>query len=107
VTIIQGENVRTGVTGIVPHDGTVCQGKVATAVYVYNAFGKLIGSTRVNELRQIETPLLLTNTLSVWDTAAVVDWMLALPANQEVRSINPVGAAKPMRAGSMTFAVAT
>jgi D-aminopeptidase len=67
------------------------QEKVAGAVYVFNAFGKLVGSTQVNELGQIETPILLTNTLSVWDAAAALtDWMLALPGNQDVRSINPV-----------------
>ena len=91
VRIIQGDNVRTGVTAIVPHEGNMFQDKVAAAVYVYNAFGKLIGSTQVNELGQLETPILLTNTLSVWDAAAaLVEWMLALPGNQEVRSINPV-----------------
>jgi D-aminopeptidase len=91
VTIIRGENVRTGVTAIFPHAGNMFQDKVAGAVYVFNAFGKLVGSTQVNELGQIETPIVLTNTLSVWDAAAAVtDWMLALPGNQEVRSINPV-----------------
>ncbi len=91
VTIVEGGSVRTGVTAIVPHDGNMFQDKVAAAVCVYNAFGKLVGSTQVNELGQLETPILLTNTLSVWDAAtAMVDWMLALPGNQEVRSINPV-----------------
>jgi D-aminopeptidase len=91
VTIVEGENVRTGVTAILPHAGNIFQDKVAAAVYVYNAFGKLIGSTQVNELGQLETPILLTNTLSVWDAAAAMaDWMLALPGNQEVHSINPV-----------------
>ncbi|HEV2315424.1 MAG TPA: P1 family peptidase [Candidatus Acidoferrales bacterium] len=90
-TIIQGENVRTGVTAIFPHPGNMFQEKVAGAIYVFNAFGKLVGSTQVNELGQIETPILLTNTLSVWDAAAALtDWMLALPKNEEVRSINPV-----------------
>ncbi|HEV2306282.1 MAG TPA: P1 family peptidase [Candidatus Acidoferrales bacterium] len=91
VTIIRGDNVRTGVTAIFPHAGNMFQQKVAGAVYVFNAFGKLAGSTQVNELGQIETPIVLTNTLSVWDAAAAVtDWMLALPGNEEVRSINPV-----------------
>lgn len=91
VTIIQGDDVHTGVTVIVPHAGNMFQDKVAAAVYVYNAFGKLIGSTQVNELGELETPILLTNTLSVWDAAvALVDWMLALPGNEDVRSINPV-----------------
>ncbi|MFZ3362128.1 MAG: P1 family peptidase [Candidatus Acidiferrales bacterium] len=90
-TIIQGDDVRTGVTAILPHAGNMFQEKVAGAVYVFNAFGKLVGSTQVNELGQIETPILLTNTLSVWDAAAALtDWMLALPGNEEVRSINPV-----------------
>ena len=91
VTIIRGDNVRTGVTAIFPHAGNMFQQKVAGAVYVFNAFGKLVGSTQVNELGEIETPIVLTNTLSVWDAAtAVTDWMLALPGNEEVRSINPV-----------------
>ncbi|HEV2615892.1 MAG TPA: P1 family peptidase [Candidatus Acidoferrales bacterium] len=90
-TIIQGDDVRTGVTAIFPHAGNMFQDKVAGAVYVYNAFGKLVGSTQVNELGEIETPILLTNTLSVWDAAAALtDWMLALPGNENVRSINPV-----------------
>ena len=90
-TIVQGEDVRTGVTAIFPHPGNMFQEKVAGAVYVFNAFGKLVGSTQVNELGQIETPILLTNTLSVWDAAAALtDWMLGLPGNQDVRSINPL-----------------
>jgi D-aminopeptidase len=91
VTIVRGDNVRTGVTAILPHSGNMFQDKVAGAVYVFNAFGKLVGSTQVNELGQIETPILLTNTLSVWDAAAALtDWMLALPGNEQVRSINPL-----------------
>ncbi len=91
VTIIEGDNVRTGVTAIVPHAGNLFREKVAAAVYVFNAFGKLVGSTQVNELGQIETPILLTDTLSVWDSAAaLVDWMLAQPGNENVGSINPV-----------------
>lgn len=91
VTIREGENVRTGVTAILPHGGNLFQEKVAAAVYVYNAFGKLVGSTQVQELGQLETPIVLTNTLSVWDAAAAVtDWMLEQPGDEEVRSINPV-----------------
>ena len=91
VTIVRGPNVRTGVTVILPHAGNMFQEKVAASVYVSNAFGKLVGSTQVNELGQIETPIVLTNTLSVWDAAAaLMDWELALPGNQDVRSINPV-----------------
>lgn len=91
VTIIRGDDVRTGVTAIFPHAGNMFQQKVPGAVYVFNAFGKLVGSTQVNELGEIETPIVLTNTLSVWDAAAAVtDWMLALPGNEQVRSINPL-----------------
>jgi D-aminopeptidase len=90
-TIIAGENVRTGVTAILPHRGNLFSEKVAAAVYTYNAFGKLVGATQLGELGQLETPILLTNTLSVWDAAAALSyWMLAQPGNEEVLSINPV-----------------
>lgn len=90
-TVVEGDNVRTGVTAIVPHAGNLYREKVAAAVHVFNAFGKLVGSTQVEELGQLETPILLTNTLSVWDAAAALaEWMLALPGNENVRSINPV-----------------
>lgn len=90
-TIIAGENVRTGVTAILPHSGNVFREKVAAAIYVFNAFGKLVGATQVQELGQLETPVVLTNTLSIWDAAAATaDWMLAQPGNENVRSINPV-----------------
>ena len=88
-TLIEGDNVRTGVTVIVPHAGNVFQDKVAGAVFVGNAFGKLAGSTQVDELGTIETPIALTNTLSV---GAVMDglvrWTLEQPGNQNVRSVN-------------------
>ena len=91
VTLATGQNVRTGVTAILPHPGNVFQEKVAGAVFTYNAFGKLVGSTQVNELGQIETPIVLTNTLGVWDAAAALaDWTLALPGNESVRSVNPL-----------------
>lgn len=91
VTIVQGDSVRTGVTAILPHAGNIFQDKVAGAVFVYNAFGKLVGSTQVNELGQIETPIVLTNTLSVWDAgAALAAWTLAQPGNESVGSVNPV-----------------
>jgi D-aminopeptidase len=91
VTIIEGENVRTGVTAILPHSGNMFQDKVAGAVYVYNGFGKLTGSTQVAELGQIETPIVLTNTLSVWDVAsAVAAWTLAQPGNEDIPRANPV-----------------
>jgi len=91
VTINEGDIVHTGVTAILPHGGNLFQEKVPAAVFVGNGFGKLIGFTQVDELGQIETPILLTNTLSVWDVAnGIVDYMLALPGNENVRSINPI-----------------
>jgi D-aminopeptidase len=91
VTLVVADSIRTGVTAILPHDGNLFQEKVPAAIFVGNGFGKLVGSTQVEELGQIETPVLLTNTLSVWDVAdGVVDYMLALPGNEKVRSINPI-----------------
>lgn len=91
VTIMDGADVRTGVTAILPHAGNLFHEKVAGAVHIFNAFGKIIGAAQVNELGQIETPIVLTNTLSVWDAAAALtSWMLARPGNENVRSINPV-----------------
>src|SRR3989454_5598723 len=88
-TLIEGDDVRTGVTAIVPHGGNVFQDKVAGAVFVGNAFGKLAGSTQVNELGTIETPIVLTNTLSVGTAMdAVVRYTLAQPGNEQVRSVN-------------------
>lgn len=89
--IIRGENVRTGVTAILPHAGNLFREKVPGAVFVGNGFGKLAGSTQVNELGEIETPILLTSTLSVPKTADfLMDYMLGLPGNEDVRSINPL-----------------
>jgi D-aminopeptidase len=91
VTLSVGDSIRTGVTAILPHGGNLFLSKVPAAVYVGNGFGKLIGATQVQELGQLETPIVLTNTLSVWDAAnGIVDYMLALPGNEGVRSINPV-----------------
>ena len=90
-TLIEGESIRTGATAIVPHGGNLFQEKVPAAIVVGNGFGKLVGSTQVNELGQLETPILLTNTLNVWEAAAaLVDYTLALPGNEDVRSVNPV-----------------
>ena len=90
-TIIQGENVRTGVTAILPHEGNLFREKVPGGVRVGNGFGKFMGSTQVEELGEIETPILLTSTLSVPRVADfLLDYTLALPGNEEVRSINPV-----------------
>jgi len=90
-TVTSGENVRTGVTAILPDNGNLFREKVPGAVFVADAFGKLAGSTQVNELGEIETPILLTSTLSVPRVAdAVIDYMLALPGNENVQSINPL-----------------
>ncbi|MFM8394236.1 MAG: P1 family peptidase [Acidobacteriota bacterium] len=91
VTVIKGEDIRTGITAILPHGGNLFREKVPAAIVVGNGFGKLAGSTQVNELGEIETPILLTNTLNVPKVAdALIDWMLAQPGNEEVRSVNPV-----------------
>ncbi|HEV2880598.1 MAG TPA: P1 family peptidase [Pyrinomonadaceae bacterium] len=90
-TIVRGADIRTGVTAILPHAGNLFREKVAGAVFVGNGFGKLAGSTQVNELGEIETPILLTSTLSVPRVAdALVEYMLALPGNENVRSVNPL-----------------
>ena len=88
-TLVVGDSVRTGVTVVVPHAGNVFQDKVAGAVFVGNAFGKLAGSTQVDELGTIETPIALTNTLSVGAAMdGLVRWTLDQPGNQNVRSVN-------------------
>ena len=90
-TIIRGSNVRTGVTAILPHTGNLFMEKVPGAVFVGNGFGKLAGSTQVNELGEIESPILLTSTLSVPKAADfLLDYMLGLPGNENVRSLNPL-----------------
>ncbi len=91
VTLIEGDNVRTGVTAILPHEGNIFQDKVPAAVYVANGFGKLTGTTQIEELGNLETPIILTNTLSVPTAAdAVIDYILSLPQNDGVGSVNPV-----------------
>lgn len=88
-TITTGERVRTGVTAVVPHGGNLFREKVPGAVFVGNAFGKLAGSTQVEELGTIETPIVLTNTLSVGAALdAVARWTVAQPGNDNVRSVN-------------------
>lgn len=90
-TIISGENIRTGVTAVLPHSGNVFQSKVPAAVYVGNGFGKLTGTTQIEELGTIETPIVLTNTLSVPVAAdALIDHTFASVENADVRSVNPV-----------------
>ena len=90
-TVIVGDSVRTGVTAILPHSGNIFFDRVPAAVHVGNAFGKLVGSTQVQELGELETPILLTCTLCVWRAAdALAAELLAAPGMERVGSINPV-----------------
>lgn len=90
-TIIRGANIRTGVTAILPHSGNLYREKVPAGIFVGNGYGKLSGTTQVDEMGDIETPILLTSTTSVPRVAdAVISYMLALPGNEDVLSINPV-----------------
>jgi len=90
-TIIRGDDLRTGVTAILPHPGNLYRERVPGAVFVGNGFGKLAGSTQVDEMGDIETPILLTSTTSVPRVAdALISYMLALPGNEDVLSINPL-----------------
>jgi len=90
-TLLTGDDIRTGVTVILPHPGNVFQEKVPAAVFVANGFGKLIGVTQVQELGALETPIALTGTLSTWKVAdALAEWVLGLAGNGEVLSVNPV-----------------
>ena len=90
-TLISGENVRTGVTAIIPHSGNVFMDKVPAAIHIGNGFGKLAGYSQVRELGNIETPIILTNTLGVPAASeALVRYTLNQDGNEEVRSVNPV-----------------
>lgn len=90
-TVNEGDRVRTGVTAIIPHGGNVFNERVPAAIHVANAYGKLAGALQVQELGELETPILLTCTLCVWQAAdALVAWLLEQPDMQKVRSINPV-----------------
>ncbi|HEX7959691.1 MAG TPA: P1 family peptidase [Terriglobales bacterium] len=90
-TLIRGNDIRSGVTVILPHDGNLFQQKVPGAVFIGNAFGKLIGSTQVNEVGEIETPIALTSTLSTPKVAdALITYMLGLKGNENVQSVNPL-----------------
>jgi D-aminopeptidase len=91
VTIIEGKDVRTGVTAVLPHGGNIFQDKVPAGISVANGYGKLTGVTQVEELGTLETPIVLTNTLSVPTAAdALIDYTLGLPGNERVESVNPV-----------------
>jgi D-aminopeptidase len=90
-TVVEGEGIRTGVTAILPHGGDLFRDRVPAAIHVGNGFGKLVGITQVQELGELETPILLTCTLCVWRAAdAMVDWLLERPGMEGVGSINPV-----------------
>jgi D-aminopeptidase len=90
-TISRGDDIRTGVTAVLPHSGNLYREKVPGAVFVGNGFGKLFGSTQVDEMGDIETPILLTSTTSVPRVAdALISYMLALAGNEDVLSINPL-----------------
>lgn len=90
-TLVEGDDVRTRVTAILPHGGNLFQEKVPAAIVVGNGFGKLVGSTQVDELGVIETPIVLTNTLSAFAAAdALAAYTLQQPGNENVVSVNPV-----------------
>lgn len=90
-TLVRGDSIRTGVTAILPHGGNLYRDRVPAAVFVINGFGKLVGTTQLAELGELETPILLTCTLCTWKAAdAMAAWLLAQPGMEEVRSINPV-----------------
>lgn len=90
-TLIEGDDVRTGVTAILPHGGNLFRERVPAAVYVGNGFGKALGFSQVRELGELETPIALTNTLSIFQVAhGVADYVLNQPGNENVRSVNPV-----------------
>ncbi len=90
-TVVEKDDIRTGITAILPHSGNLFQDKVPGAVHVGNGFGKLIGTTQIEELGEIETPILLTGTLNVPKVAeGLIEYMLTLPGNEKVKSINPI-----------------
>jgi D-aminopeptidase len=90
-SVIEGENIRTGVTMVLPHEGDLFRSRVPAAVYVGNGFGKALGFTQIRELGEIETPIGLTNTLSIHTVAnGITDYILRQTGNENVRSVNPV-----------------
>ena len=91
MTLVKGKDIRTGATAILPHGGNLYQDKVPAAVFVGNGYGKLMGSTQIIELGEIETPIVLTNTMNVSEAAsAIIDWTLEQPGNERVGSVNAV-----------------
>jgi D-aminopeptidase len=91
VTLVEGSSIRTGVTAVLPHGGNLYQDKVPAGFAVANGYGKFMGSTQVEELGEIESPILLTNTLAVPEAAAAaIDWTLRRPGNGDVRSVNAI-----------------
>lgn len=112
-TLIEGKSVHTGVTAVLPHSGNLFQDKVPAGFVVGNGFGKFMGSTQIEELGEIETPILLTNTLSVPEAAAAsIEWTLRQKGNEKVRSVNAVvgetndGYLNDIRARRVTIALA-
>jgi len=90
-TLIKGEDIRTGATAILPHKGNLYQERIPASIVVGNGHGKLVGATQIWELGEIETPIVLTNTLSVYAGAeAILDWTLEQKGNEKVRTVNPV-----------------
>lgn len=91
VTLVEGDNIRTGATAILPHGGNLYQERVPAGLFVANGYGKLMGVSQIEELGELETPILLTNTMAVPRAAdALLDWTLAQAGNEEVRSVNMV-----------------
>jgi D-aminopeptidase len=91
ITLVIGDSIRTGATAILPHGGNLFQNKVPAAVFVFNGFGKAAGLSQIAELGEVETPIVLTNTLSVAKgMEAILDWTLAQPGNERVMSVNAI-----------------
>ncbi len=91
LSLIEGEDTRTGATTIVPHGDNVFQNKVPAGITVGNGYGKLAGSTQISELGELETPIVLTNTLAIAPAIdAILDWTLTQPGNERVFSVNAV-----------------
>jgi D-aminopeptidase len=111
ITLDRGDTIRTGVTAILAHGGNIFASKVPAGIVVANGFGKLMGISQVRELGEIETPILLTNTLNVPEAAAaIIEHTLGQPGNEAVRSVNAVvgetndGGLNDIRARAVTIA---